>query len=119
VDPKPGLHGFFLQRRASGVAVVKKALLLRAGCLAVAAAPLLACCLWVRGPHPQCCPDRDLIRVGMTMAEVRSILGEPKSTDTRPDQENWYYECPGWMPPPPISVHFAKDGRVVHVYILD
>ena len=89
------------------------------GCFALAVAPFLTCCLWLSWPRPQSCPDRNLIRIGMTPDEVRATLGEPKSVDVRPDGDSWYYYCPWWTPSSPISVSFDKDRRVQYVYILD
>jgi len=55
----------------------------------------------------------------MTPDEVRATLGEPKDVTEGPGGANWYYDCPWWVPRPPISVSFGKDGRVRHVYIVD
>jgi len=92
---------------------------LRAGCIVLAAVPFFTCCVWLGWPRPQSCPDRNLIRIGMTPDEVRAVLGEPKSVDARPDGDSWFYDCPWWNPSPPISVSFDKDRRVRYVYILD
>lgn len=53
------------------------------------------------------------------MDEVRAILGEPKSIDIRPEHDMWFYDCPGWFPPPSIIVSFGTDRRMEYAHIID
>ena len=88
------------------------------GCLVVPLALLLCFCVLLT--RSQCCPDRNLIKAGMTGDEVLAILGQPKHKDVRADGEAfWYYDCDGFLTGPPISVYFGKDSRVNHVFIVD
>jgi outer membrane protein assembly factor BamE (lipoprotein component of BamABCDE complex) len=89
------------------------------GCSAAALLPLLSCCVWLGGAHTRSCPDRDRIHTGMTMDEVRGILGNPKTENAGPEGFHWYYECGFFSLSSPISVHFDSAGRVEHTYILD
>lgn len=88
-------------------------------CLGIVAAPFVTCCVWISLPHPPSCPDRDLIKEGMTPDEVRRILGDPKEADIRTDSTRWYYDCGSFSLSPPISVYFDSRGQVEHVFIID
>jgi hypothetical protein len=54
----------------------------------------------------------------MTEDEVIAVLGQPGGKDVRPEGAIWVYDCsPCWRSW--VSVHFDKDGRVLHAFILD
>jgi hypothetical protein len=58
------------------------------------------------------------VHVGMPMAEVNRLLGDPMSPQMRPDGDAWYLPPPRidvWQSPfapGTIGVHFSADGTV-------
>src|ERR1043166_677398 len=44
-------------------------------------------------PAPTECPGWDRLRISMTEAEVRSLLGAPVKIDATPLQSRWRYPC--------------------------
>ena len=88
-------------------------------CLGVVATPFVTCCVWMTLPHAPSCPDRNLIKEGMTPDEVRRILGDPKKEDVRADSTWWYYDCGPFSRSSPIRVYFKPHGRVDYVFLVD
>lgn len=66
------------------------------------------CALYICARIPT---ERQLKRVviGMTRAEVKSIIGNPYKEGTG----EWYYWS--WGAPDPIGIGFDEDGRVNHI----
>jgi len=54
-------------------------------------------------PHPDC-PAVDQLKMSMTQAEVRRLLGEPVNVDSTPLQTRWRYGCG--------SAYFDADTRL-------
>jgi len=44
-------------------------------------------------PPPEDCPGASQLKMSMTQADVRRILGEPSKIDATPLQTRWRYAC--------------------------
>jgi hypothetical protein len=53
---------------------------------------------------PEACPGAAQLKMSMTQADVRRILGEPLKVDATPLQTRWRYDCG--------SAYFDADTRL-------
>jgi len=59
-------------------------------------------------PSVAACPGADRLRISMTQAEVRAILGPPAKVEATPLQTRWRYRCG--------TAYFDADTRLFRGY---